>query len=152
MNLLTSETAIITRIGTAVTALKVQAFPANVSDYELLAATGAVLVRYDGSTFEEPKATAIKKAANVQLRRARWVLNIIYHSLSINGHKDAAGTTGIYTYIEAVRGVLCGYTLPALTDSSPLYLLSESFVTQEAANWVYEMVFEHQLEEYVAFV
>lgn len=144
MNLSTAESAIVARLQaliTGATAPKIQSFPNNPAQYfARIHANGAILVRYQSSTFEEPRPNRKKVVA--QMRTARWLVTMVHRHLN-----PGAGHGGIYATAQDVRQALTGYTVTGETRSSMMYPVRDGYTGYEDGVWYYEMEFEHTWPE-----
>lgn len=145
MNILTIENDIVAKLQAEITTsgVTIESFPRDPqSKYPLYAKTAAILVRYQGSSYEEPVPN-VKKTI-VQNRSADWAITVLAKGLT--------GHTGVYTYLQQVRQALTGYTVGTTNEatiaySSVMYPVRDAFVSEDAGTWEYEMIFRHQLEE-----
>ena len=139
MNLLTAQDALETKLGTLGLDMRVEDYPENVQDYQLLDNRGAVLVKYNGAVYERPAPN--RSATIEQERRIQWSITVVMANLFDND--------GLYAKMELIRAGLTGYTFSALTDSTVLYPVSENYLGNQNSLWWYEMIFEHATREAV---
>lgn len=139
MNLLTAQTAIKTALGTLGLDMRIDDFPENVQDYQLLDDRGAVLVRYQGAVYERPVGN--RTGTVEQERRIQWSITAVSTNLFDNN--------GLYAKLELIRAGLTNLTLTGLTDSTVLYPVSENYLGNQNSQWWYETIFEHATREAV---
>jgi len=140
MNLITVENDIIAKLIADISGVKVESWPDNPADYRLLHPGGALLIRYQGSTYPTPEPNSQKIV--VQDRVSNWEISIMQQSL-----KDTKGQHGIYTLLESVRASLTGYTITGLADASIMYPTGDSFTREDAGMWLYSMAFAFTFPE-----
>jgi len=132
MNLTTVENDIVTKLQTDITSNtpEIRSWPDSPDEYQLLHPHGAILVRYNGSTYSPPDPNSQKKI--VQLRTVEWVMAIVQRSLKLTkGHQ------GIYGLIEEIRASLTGYTITGLSDASVLMPTGDSFTQESGGIWIF---------------
>lgn len=146
MNLLTAENAIVTRLEAQIkstdtsdlTAPKIQSFPQEPEiHFENINAQGEILVRLefgDGSIPIANRESVINQDINVN-----WGIYIV--------HPQLVTHTGIYNWIEKIKDALTGWAVTEWADSTPLYMTNFSFIEESGGIWMYQMIFQHTLEE-----
>ena len=115
------------RLKVQVPGVGVELYPENPGAWRLNHPKAALLVDYRGSRYGEVVDTGIV----AQGRELSIGISVVARTLH-----DAYGALAI---TDAVRLALLGQRLP---DCRKLRLSSERFVSQEAGNWIYELVFE----------
>lgn len=134
MNLITIEDDIIAKLKTDILGVAVESWPDNPANYQLLHPTGALLIRYLGSSYLTPEPNSQQKV--VHDRASLWEISIMQLSL-----KETKGHQGIYTLIESVRASLTGYTITSLDDASVMHPTSDSFTREVGGTWLYKSIF-----------
>lgn len=119
--------AIVQRLGTAVPALQVEAFPDNPETYRLYHPKGAALVIYGGSQYGEPQAVDIL----VQERRAEFDVTLLLRNLR--------GPEGANAHLDAIRLALTGHKL--VGGGSKLRPVHDRFVSHDNGIWRFEVTF-----------
>jgi len=150
MDILAAEQNLKTKLEGAISGIRIEAFPDDPKEYELLHKEGAILIRYDRSVYEGvPQEKPLREKKISQERRARWIFTIFYRNL----FSHTKSTEGVYTYLENIREALTGYTIEgqAHTNISMMYPISDGFVDYDEGVWEYEIVFEHTYPEVEAF-
>lgn len=103
----------------------IELMPNNPREYYLTHPNGAVLIGFQGSTFESPRPTS----AIIQRRELRVTLTIMSRDL----HNDF----GAIALLDKLRVALVGFTPP---NCSPVFLQDEAYTgTDETGIWVYEL-------------
>lgn len=146
MNILTIENDIVAKLQADITAntIVISSFPADPEDY-ILKRQSSILVRYGGSQYSEPTPNRARKIQ--QNRTVFWNITVMIINVDpLTGHQ------GIYTYLNQIRQSLTEYTVgtqsgSAIALSQMMRPVSDAFVSNEGALWIYEMVFNHILEE-----
>ena len=134
MNLTTVESDIITKLKADISDVEIKAFPDNPNEYNLIHPGGALLLRYNGSDYQEPDPNNQKFLT--QTRLFRWIITIMQRNLSLkNGHR------GIYDLIESIRSTLTGYTITGLPDASVMWPIGDRFISENQGLWVYAIEF-----------
>lgn len=126
MNILEIEQAIIERLKLKIDGIPVEPYPDKPSEYRLLHARGALLVRYVGSDFSPPLPTDIV----VQDRDVDFDVVVVMRHLT--------GHDGIYEMLDSVRMALTGFKP---LGCSQMYPTSEKFVSEENGIWQYAVTF-----------
>jgi hypothetical protein len=139
VNLETVEDAIVAKLA-EITNVHVQSWPDNPNDFNHIHPSASLLVRYNGSSYNEPEPNNQKFLT--QTRTAQWIVTVIQRSLKL---KD--GHQGIYALLESVRAKLSGYTPASLSDASIMWPTGDRFVSEQAGTWLYEMTFSHTYPE-----
>ena len=121
------ETSLLARIRQGLPALAVEPFPDKPADYKLLHPKGAVLVRYNGSSYGATQSTDVV----YQDRLVEWDLAIVTKSL-------VKGKSAVYPIMDVLRTLLTGYRLP---DCGKLFPTNEEFVSEKNGIWQYSMLF-----------
>jgi hypothetical protein len=114
------------RLKSQVPGVAVELYPENPGAWRLNHPKAALLVDYRGSRYGEVVDTGIV----AQGRELSIGISVVARTLH-----DAYGALAI---TDAVRLALLGRRLP---DCRKLRLASERFVSQEAGNWIYELMF-----------
>lgn len=127
MNIEDIEQGIIGRLKDKITGVAIEGFPERPSEYNLLHAKGALLVRYAGSSFSEPRATDII----YQHRRVEFEVTVVMRHL--RSHE------GAYAYLDAVRIALTGYR--PYPNCEKMYPVKEEFIGEDAGIWQYAITF-----------
>lgn len=148
MDRLAYENDIISKLETDITGLKVQGWPRNPEEYKTLSKTGAILVRYMGSSLDEPELNREKCLS--QKRTITWAITVMWRN-SAGKHCNSDETESAYTYLEEVETSLTGYTVNSVAHSSVLTPVSDEFVDELGGIWIFEIVFTHTIEEYAGF-
>jgi hypothetical protein len=133
LNLTTVENDIITKLGD-IPDIEIRSFPDSPSEYNLVHPGGALLVRYDGSDYQEPDGN--NQRFLTQTRLFRWIITIVQKNLSFRNNHH-----GIYDLIELVRTTLSGYTITSKPDASIMYPIGDRFVSENQGTWIYQMTF-----------
>lgn len=119
--------AIRTQLKASITGVTIDNFPANPADYDKIPwQRGFVLVAYKGRQFGEPKTTGLY----VQEATAQIEVYV--------GRKSLKDDSASVALLEAVRFALTGFR-PA--GASKLYPVSDSFVDEKDAVWIYAITF-----------
>ena len=118
--------AVADRLKAEAPGVAVELYPENPGAWRMNHPRAALLVDYRGSRYGEPVDTHIV----AQGRDLSIGVSVVARTLH-----DAYGALAI---TDAVRLALLGQRLP---DCRKLRLSSERFVSQEAGNWIYELVF-----------
>ena len=118
--------AVADRLKAEAPGVAVELYPENPGAWRMNHPRAALLVDYRGSRYGEPVDTHIV----AQGRDLSIGVSVVARTLH-----DAYGALAI---TDAVRLALLGQRLP---DCFKTRLASERFVSQEAGNWVYELVF-----------
>jgi hypothetical protein len=134
MNIETVEDDIITKLGD-ISNVKIQSWPENPEQFNHLHPNGSILVRYNGSSYENPPEPNNQKFLT-QTRTYQWIITAIQRSLKL---KD--GHQGVYALIESIRSTLSGYTITSMSDASVMWPIGDRFVSERGGIWIYEMVF-----------
>ncbi len=149
MDLLAVENDIVAKLKADITGLQIEAFPEDPEQFfRNLHGIGAILVRYDSSDYEIPKAN--RKQVITQTRTARWAIWVIYRGLITHDLTDSS--EGLYTRLDAVKNSLTGYTIgtqssAAVANASVMYPIRDQFVDENDGLWYHEIVFEHTTPE-----
>ena len=114
------------RLKSQVPGVAVELYPENPAAWRMNHPRAALLVDYRGSRYGEVVDTGIV----AQGRELSIGISVVARTLH-----DAYGALAI---TDAVRLALLGQRLP---DCFKTRLASERFVSQEAGNWIYELVF-----------
>lgn len=114
------------RLKSQVPGVAVELYPESPAAWRMNHPRAALLVDYRGSRYGEVVDTGIV----AQGRELSIGISVVARTLH-----DAYGALAI---TDAVRLALLGQRLP---DCRKLRLSSERFVSQEAGNWIYELVF-----------
>ncbi|MEW5970224.1 MAG: Gp37 family protein [Pseudomonadota bacterium] len=122
MNIEILETAIVNRLKTAITDVKVEAIPDDPQNYKLLHPKGAILVHYSGSKFKAPDLVDY-------IAQDRYVTFDVF--LSIRGLRN---NNGAYNYLETTKSLLTGFSTD---DIGKMYPIDESFQGQDNGLWHY---------------
>lgn len=125
MNILDTEEKIIDRLKEKITDLRVEGYPDDPGTYSLKHPNGAILVRYQDSTYTEPESFTVSQKQN-----AAFDITIITKNLRTN--------TGAYAYLEAVKSALTGYRIP---DLARLYPTRDGFILHDRGVWYYGITF-----------
>ena len=148
MDMLSAEQAIEAKLTADIPGVTVEAYPDSPEDYKFLGPNAALLVQYMGSQYGNPDLEAVRGKRVNQERLLEWRVVILYRNLK--AHTLTA--SGIYTYIEAVRNSLSGYTVAGLTDAGLMFPVSDGFLSRtDNMLWEYEIVFRHTYPESEAF-
>lgn len=132
MDLLEPEKELVARLKDRLgVRIAVEAFPDSPEVYDFKAADGAVLVRYQASTYTTPVAN--RSGTITQDRTGQWLFSILHRNLREHG--------GVYAILETVRKALTGYSLVCNPESTILYPIRDSFRSREPQKWIYEIVF-----------
>ena len=129
MNLITVENDIVTRLNT-ISGITAVSFPDDPADFQKTMEGGVLLVRYNGSNYEDPEPNNQPKV--VQLRTLEWQVVILSKS-----YADSKKHQGAYTLIELVRAKLTGYTPTGFSDASIMFPLNDGFRSEEAGYHIY---------------
>lgn len=116
------EDAIIARLKAKLPTILVQQYPDDPEIYEPTHPVGALLVRYSDGEYSDPRATDVV----VQDRELMFEVTLALWSL-----RGKAGQGGLYSYLEAVRVALTGYTPPQCRRK--MAPVAEEFVSRTAA-------------------
>lgn len=145
MDILAVENCIVNKLkGTFGTTMDVRSWPQDVKEFDNIHAKGAVLVRYLGSDYEDPEANRQKSVH--QNRRIQWGVVTVYRG--VTGHKNSTGTASVYSHLENIKTSLTGYTVTPVAYSSVLVPLKDNLIEEDQGVFIYETVFEHNIEEY----
>ena len=151
MDVQAAETDLVTKLTTDLVSygVRVEAFPDEPEVYICKSPHGAVLIRYNGSLYEDPDLIAVRGKRVNQERQVEWLFTVLYRNLS--AHKNDAGS--MYTLIEAVRESLTGYTINSLVEAGVMYCVRDEFVGRDEKKklWEHELVMRHTIPESEAF-
>lgn len=131
MSFLTNtENAIVARLKERLPDVKVEPFPENYQEYQLLAAKNAVLVHYLGSTAEPSMSTnRISQELTVH-----WGITILSRGLRLK--EGVNGDKGAYQILDDVRSALIGLRI---TGCQKMYMESELFTDKTPSGiWGYQ--------------
>ncbi len=145
MDILSAEQDLVTHLKSDISNIKIEAYPDHPDVYNCTGPNGAILVRYPGSVYGEMDLEAVRGKVASQVRTAEWIITILYRNL--RAHTNL--TAGVYTYIEAVRESLTGYTIDSLAEAGVMYPISDGFIDRDPKKklWQYEFIFRHTLPE-----
>ncbi len=118
------ESALITKLGTALPELEVQAFPEKPEEYGLLHPVGAALVQYDGSEFS---GNAVGNGGVAQVRKLRFSVVYLVRNL-----RDSSGC---YDVLQRGSAALSGLLVPGTLG--PATIVRESFHAEADGIWMY---------------
>jgi len=141
MDILAAEQDLEAKLGADITTLKIDSFPDDIDLYKLTHPKGAILIRYNSSSYSTPEPNSTKVVD--QIRTLEWIITILYRNLM--GHTKQS--SGIYTYIENVRDSLTGYTINALVEAGIMIPIKDEFVNHEGGIWQYDYYFQHTIPE-----
>jgi len=150
MDLLGAENDIISKLRTDITAIPGKSYPNTQFEiYKIIQKDGAVLVHYNGSTYDEPTPKRSKKV--IQKRYLQWAVILAYRG--ITGPNIETVRTAAYDYLDAIRTSLTGYTVNSLDQSEVLRPVSDTIVAQDKDKgvWFYQLLFTHALNEVEAY-
>ena len=119
---------------------KVQAWPDDAANFTNLAVRGAVLVRFDTVSIDEPEKN--RKGSILQESRQEWVLSIIHSSLT--------SQLGAYDLIALVRTAISGYELSDFPGSTKFAVTDAAFVRHDPGMWQYDLRIFATFPEYSA--
>lgn len=133
------EDSIIDRLKHKLPTILVQPYPDDPEVYEPTHPVGALLVRYSDGAYGAARDTSIV----IQDRDLMWEITLVLWSLRGKGKQG-----GLYSYLEATRTVLTGYTPPHCRRK--LAPVSEEFISRTAGNiknknrrlWQYAITFK----------
>lgn len=145
MDVLAAEQDLETKLKTDIANIKVESYPDDPDNYICSASKGALLIRYTGSVYSEMDLEAVRGKVISQERTVEWIISILYRNLT--SHTNL--TAGIYTYLEAVRESLTGYTIDSIDEAGIMYPVKDGFFARDKAKklWEYEIVFRHTIPE-----
>lgn len=132
------ETALVALIKTGVENVNVLKHPNNPDIFELTGKSGAILVHYDGSTFENTQSSVIK-----QIRTIRFSFILYFYNLRVN--EGQHGNNGVYSVLDDLRKAVTGYINTGQNWLSKLYITREDFVSFEEGVWRYDMEAEFKV-------
>lgn len=136
MDIETTENAVLDRLKDRVPQLQIEAFPDDPANYQLLHPLGALLVRFFGEGFSDPKPTG----PVIQAEKMEFEVVIVARHLRTH--------QGIYAYIGLVKAALTGKFDLALPRA---YLTRVRFVSVNSGVWQYSVTFAfnsiHEEEE-----
>jgi len=133
MSIKTIENSIITQLQNNVSDLKIEGFPDKPADYQLLHSKGAVLVHFQGATYNEPEETVFTQQ-DVTLEFGITLL--------IKGLRDK---NGAYTYIDTIISTLTGYSP---TGCNKMYPVKVDFLAEKEGIWQYTLSFSVPTENF----
>jgi len=146
MDLLGAENDIIAKLSTDITEIPVQSYPNTQTEiYRILQKDGAALVHYNGSAYQNADGRRSKKV--VQQRVAQWAVILAYRG--ITGPNKTTVRSSAYSYLEAIRQSLTGYTVNSLSQSEVMRPVRDSIIAQDKDKgvWFYQMIFQHAIDE-----
>lgn len=129
MNLITVENDIVAKLN-EISSVKAIAWPDDPVDFQKSYPDGVLLVRYNGSNYEDPEPNNQPKV--VQIRTLEFQIGILTKSF-----RETKKHQGAYTLIESVRAKLTGHTPTGFSDSSVMYPIGDGFVSEEAGFHIY---------------
>jgi len=145
MDILSAEQDLETKLETDISNINIESYPDDPAVYNCMGPNGAILIRYSGSVYDEMELQAIRGKVISQVRTVEWIITILYRNLK--AHTNL--TSGIYTYLEAVRESLTGYTINSLSEAGVMYPARDGFVSRDPSKrlWEYEIIFRHTIPE-----
>ncbi len=129
MNLITVEDDIVSRLNT-ISGIVALSWPDDPADYQKSFIDETILVRYNGSNYEDPIPNNQPKV--VQTRTLTWQIGILSKSF-----KETKKHQGAYTLIESIRAKLTGYTPTGFPDASVMFPLNDGFLQEAAGFHIY---------------
>jgi len=150
MDLLGAENDIIAKLAADITSIPVRTYPNTQFDiYKIIQKDGAILVHYNGSTYDDAIPKRSKKV--IQNRVIQWAIVLAYRG--ITGPNIETVRTAAYDYLEAIRASLTGYTVNSMDYSEVLRPVRDSIIAQDKDKgiWFYELIFQHGLNEVEAY-
>lgn len=148
MDLLAIENDIVSKLDTDITDLEIVGFLRDPEQFKAIGRKGGVLVSFDSDTYSEPEPNRGKCVH--QIRTLSWNIVVVWRN-SAGKHYNTTETESLYTYSEAVKTSLKGYTVPTDTNFSVLVPTGSNFVGERNGSWILNSVFTHGVEEYAAF-
>lgn len=130
MDVNAAEAAIVARILT-ISGASARSFPENPAEFVPKAHGIEHLVRYAGSSWEEPAPN--RSGVIIQEARHEFVVVSVYRHLTGHG--------GMYAHLTALQTKLTGYTIPSVAQATVLRPVRQSFIREERGIWWYETVF-----------
>jgi len=121
------ETAIVNKLKTDISDLKVEAYPDNPKDYLLRHAQGSVLVHYNGAKFNKSALEAIIAQETI----LTWDIILICRNLRNND--------GVYDNLDKIRESLTGFKLDSCEK---MYPVEEDFISENNGVWQYGIRFQ----------
>jgi hypothetical protein len=125
-----TENALISALQTKMSdlglALKIEPFPEKPEEYKLLHPTGALLVRYAGSEFDDLGADQIL----TQMQTLRWEVHVLTRGLQT--------PNGAYAVMDAVMDSIAGEKIGGGTMEPE----QDGFLFQEGSVWAHMIVFK----------
>jgi hypothetical protein len=129
------EDLIVARLSAEVAEAKVEPFPDDPSEYQLLKASSALLVRYNGSRYDDSLTEGIAC-------QNRWmVFQIVAVSRSLRAAKQHQG---VYDLVESVLTALTGYELTG-ADSQMLPTRDE-YIRRYQPKGSQKLIWQHGIE------
>lgn len=150
MDLLAAENDIIAKLTADITGIPVKSYPNTQFEiYKIIQKDGAILVHYNGSNYDDAVPRRTKKV--IQNRVVNWAIVLAYRG--ITGPNISTVRSTAYSYLEAIRASLTGYTVNSLDQSEVLRPVRDSIIGQDKDKgvWFYEIQFTHALNEVEAF-
>ena len=139
MDLITAENEIVTQLRT-ISGIKVQSWPDDPAEFINGFPSEIVLVRYDGSNYDEAEPNNQLKV--IQNRGLSWDISILSKSF-----KETKKHQGAYSFIKSIREKLTGFTLPSFPDATVLMPVSDQFVSETRGFHVYSCIYEFKFPE-----
>lgn len=118
------ESAIETKLKTALPEFEVAPFPEKPEEYQLLHPFGAVLIQYEGSTYGNNKIVA---GAVAQVRYVRFSATVLIRNLR--------SSSGCYEVMQRINTALHGLTIAGTI--SAVSMVSEQFYAEADGVWCY---------------
>jgi len=130
------EDSIVTKLSTDITDWRVERCPEEPEKYEFVHPKGAILVAYEGSEYEDPKANA--PTAIKQNRTITIALRLIHKNLFIHH--------GIYSKLDEIKTSLTGHQVDP--GYSKMYPVSDSFLAKTEGCWHWIFIWAFDGEEF----
>ena len=145
MDILAAEQDLETKLESDISNIAVEAYPDDPDNYNCMGPTGAILIRYNGSVFTDMESEAMRGKVVSQERTVEWIITILYRNLKAHTNLSA----GIYTYLEAVRNSLTGYTIDSIAEAGVMYPVNDKLNGRDPVKklWEHEIVFRHTIPE-----
>ena len=126
MNVLQIEEALLSKLQEELSELSVEAFPDKPDDYDFIHPVGAVLVKYDSSSFSDDYCLAY----TAQYRTLTFMVVSLTRNLRTH--------CGCYDVLERIRNAILGLKLPGLEQVKQV---DEQFSDETDGIWTYIQTF-----------
>lgn len=143
MDLVGYENALQSKLDTDLTeSVKVESYPDDFQEYisQLKNVNGAVLIVWQGSSFEAPDANNEQQL--IQDAIYNWQFTVLQQNMGPKNNQY-----GIYAIMEEIRTILSGFTPAGFDDCGVLFPVSAGFLERVNGFYVYQYTFGHTIPE-----